>query len=200
MTQPTITSFRWRTVDILVTAVIAVAFGVIFWAWDLLWSATDSAFTFFPPAQAVLYGVYLLPAVLAGLIVRKPGAAVFAEAIAAVISAFMGNKWGATVIPQGVIEGLGAEIAFALVLYRSYRLPVALLSGALAGFAATMFDAVYWYPSPDYSWATYKLPYIGIGVASSIVIAGLGAFALVRALAPTGAIDRFAAGRDRAPV
>lgn len=199
MTYPT-TSYRWRTVDIVVTAVIAVAFGVIFWAWDLVWNATDSVFTFFPPAQAVLYGVYLLPAVLAGLLVRKPGAAVFAETIAAVISAFLGNKWGATVIPEGIIEGLGAELAFLIFLYRSYRLPVALLSGALAGFAATMFDAFYWYPSPDYSWTSFKLPYIGIGTASSLVIAGLGAYTLVRALAPTGAVDRFAAGRERVPI
>lgn len=200
MTQPTTNVYRWRTVDIVVTAVIAVAFGVIFWAWDLLWSATDSAFAFFPPAQALLYGVYLLPAVLAGLLVRKPGAAVFAETIAAMISAFLGNKWGATVIPQGIIEGLGAELAFVLVIYRSYRLPVVLASGALAGLAATMFDAIYWYPSPDYSWTSYKLPYVGIGVVSSLVIAGLGAIALVRALAPTGAVDRFAAGRERVSI
>ena len=65
---------RWRTVDIVVTAVLGVAFGVVFWAWGLLWAATGAAFTAFPPAQAVMYGVWLLPAVLAPLIVRKPGA------------------------------------------------------------------------------------------------------------------------------
>jgi energy-coupling factor transport system substrate-specific component len=26
---------RWRTVDIVVTAVLGVAFGVVFWAWNL---------------------------------------------------------------------------------------------------------------------------------------------------------------------
>ena len=35
---------RWRTVDIVVTAVLGVAFGVVFWAWNLLWAATGAAF------------------------------------------------------------------------------------------------------------------------------------------------------------
>ena len=30
---------RWRTIDIVIASIIAVAFGVIFWAWNLLWSA-----------------------------------------------------------------------------------------------------------------------------------------------------------------
>lgn len=189
---------RWRTVDIVVAAVIAVAFGVVFWAWNLVWSATGGAFGFFPPAQSLLYGVWLVPAVLAGLIIRKPGAAVFTETVAAVISALLGDKWGWTVIPQGALEGLGAEIAFAITMYRSFKLPVAALGGALAGLFATLFDAFVWYPGT--SWFTYRLPYVGFGVVSSLVIAGLGSVALVRALSRTGVLDRFPAGRERAPV
>jgi energy-coupling factor transport system substrate-specific component len=189
---------RWRTVDIVVAAVIAVAFGVVFWAWNLVWNATGGAFGFFPPAQSLLYGVWLVPAVLAGLIIRKPGAAVFTETVAAIISALLGDKWGWTIIPQGALEGLGAEIAFAVTAYRSFRLPVAALGGALAGLFATMFDAIVWYPGT--SWTSYRLPYVAFGVVSSLVIAGLGSVALVRALAGTGVLDRFPAGRERAPV
>ncbi len=67
-------SNRWRTIDIVVASVIAVAFGVIFWAWGVVWSATEGAFSFFPPAQTLIYGVWLVPAVLGGLVIRKPGA------------------------------------------------------------------------------------------------------------------------------
>jgi energy-coupling factor transport system substrate-specific component len=112
-------NYRWRTIDIVIAAVIAVAFGVIFWAWNIVWSATEGAFAFFPPAQTLLYGVWLMPAVLGGLIIRKPGAALFTEAVAATISALLGAAWGATVIPQGLVQGLGAELAFAILLYRS---------------------------------------------------------------------------------
>jgi energy-coupling factor transport system substrate-specific component len=45
-----------------------------------------------------------------------------------------------------------------------------------------------------------RLPYIAITAASSLVIAGFGSVLLVRALAQTGVLDRFAAGRSRALV
>ena len=34
---------RWRTIDIVIASIIAVAFGVIFWAWNLLWSGHRGA-------------------------------------------------------------------------------------------------------------------------------------------------------------
>ena len=81
MATPTSTT-RWRTVDIVVAAVIAVAFGVIFAGWNALWESW-AGFAAFPPAKALLIGVWLIPAVLAPLIIRKPGAGVFAETVAA---------------------------------------------------------------------------------------------------------------------
>ncbi|WP_435233757.1 ECF transporter S component [Micromonospora aurantiaca (nom. illeg.)] len=191
-------SNRWRTVDIVVASVIAVAFGVVFWAWGLLWSATDAAFAFFPPAQAVLYGVWLIPAVLAGLIIRKPGAALYCETVAAIISALLGSQWASIVILQGLTQGIGAELAFAAFRYRSFRLPVAVLAGALTGLGAAIFDFVYWNKAFDF--ASYRLPYALITIVSATIVAGLGAHVLTRALANTGVLDRFPAGRDRALV
>src|SRR5256885_13875403 len=77
----------WRTVDIVVAAVIAVAFGVVFWAWNALWAATAPAFTALPAAQYLISGVWLIPAVLGGFVIRKPGAGPFCELLAAVVSA-----------------------------------------------------------------------------------------------------------------
>jgi energy-coupling factor transport system substrate-specific component len=191
-------SYRWRTIDIIVASIIAVTFGVIFWAWNLVWSATEGAFAFFPPAQALLYGVWLMPAVLAGLIIRKPGAALYTETVAAIISALLGSAWGATVIPQGLVQGLGAELAFAMLMYRSWKLPAALLAGLLTGFSAAVFDFFAWNAATDL-W-DYRIPYALLTMVSSTIIAGAGSWVLTRALAPTGVLDRFAAGRDRALV
>src|SRR3954468_21328304 len=138
---------RWRTVDIVVTAVLGVAFGVVFWAWNLLWAATGAAFTAFPPAQALLYGVWLLPAVVAPLIVRKPGAAIFAETVAAIVSALLGAQWGAQVVLYGLLEGLAGELGYAVFRYRRFGWVQALLSAVLAGAAAAVLDLVYWYPT-----------------------------------------------------
>lgn len=187
---------RWRTIDIVIASVIAVAFGVIFWAWGLLWNGPADAIPL--PGRAVLYGMWLVPAVLGALIVRKPGAAFYTLSLAALVSTAIGTSWGWTLVIQGPLEALGAELAFAIFAYKVWRLPVALLAAGLAGLVAAVYDAFVWYS--ETSWASMRLPYIAITVVSSIVIAGLGSVLLVRALAQTGVLDRFAAGRSRALV
>jgi energy-coupling factor transport system substrate-specific component len=54
---------------------------------------------------------------------------------------------------------------------------------------------VYWYPTWTSGW---KLTYVAVVVASTVVICGIGGTALVRALARTGALSSFAVGRSRA--
>jgi energy-coupling factor transport system substrate-specific component len=194
-TGPSRDAVRWRTVDIVVTAVLGVAFGVVFWAWGLLWNATGAAFATFPPAQAFMYGVWLLPAVVAPLIVRKAGAGLFAEFIAAVVSALLGSSWGAQVLLYGLLQGAAGEAGYAVFRYRRFGWLPAVLSAVFAGAMAAALDLFYWYPT----WAgTWKLTYVVAIVASTAVVAGLGGPALVRALARTGALSSFASGRSRA--
>ena len=51
----------WRTRDIVVTAVIAVAFGVAFVAFNALWPALQAL----GPAQNSFYAIWLMPAIVA---------------------------------------------------------------------------------------------------------------------------------------
>jgi energy-coupling factor transport system substrate-specific component len=183
---------RWRTVDIVVASVIAVAGGVVFWGWSQLWTTTSGAFSAFPPAQAVMYGVWLAPGVIGGLIVRKPGAALYTELVASVVEALLGSAWGLSVVAYGVAEGLAPELIFALFAYRWWRLPVPALAGAAAGLAAAILDLVYYYGAWRADW---MLTYVVLVMASSLVIAGVGGEFLVRALARTGALQPFASGR-----
>jgi len=194
-TEPAASRYAWRTVDIVVAAVLAVAFGVVFWAWGNLWNTTVAGFTAFPPAQAFMYGVWLVPGVLTMLVVRKPGAAVFAMLLASTVSALLGTVWGPQVIWYGLIEGLAPELVFLLAMgYRRFGLPVALLAAAAAGVAAASLDWYYYYRT----WSTgWLVSYFAILVASSVVIAGVGSWFLVRRLAATGALDAFPSGRER---
>ncbi|HZN16888.1 MAG TPA: ECF transporter S component [Micromonosporaceae bacterium] len=194
MKQPT--ASRWRTVDIVVASVLGVAFGVIFWAWSLLWNGPADAIPL--PARAVIYGVWLVPAVLGGLVIRKPGAAFYTETVAALVSVALGTIWGWTLVLQGPIQGIAAEVAFALFAYRLWGLAVATVAAAFAGLAAGVYDKVAWYP--DLSWVSFGVPFILITVASSMVVAGFGSWALTRALAQTGVLDPFPSGRERALV
>src|SRR3954449_3308686 len=113
---------RWRTVDIVVTAVLGVAYGVVFWAWNLL------AALAVPPVSGLLNGVYLMPGVVAGLLVRKPGAAVFASTLAAAVSILLVSPYGGIIVVYGLVQGLGAELGFLLTRYRTFGWGTALLA------------------------------------------------------------------------
>jgi energy-coupling factor transport system substrate-specific component len=186
--------WRWRVVDIVVAAVIGVAGGVIYWAWQFPAAAFAAAL---PGVQSLGYGIWLLAGVLAALIIRKPGAALFAELVAAIVESLVGNQWGATTILYGVIEGLGAELIFALFLYASWRVWTAMLAGGLAGVGGGILDIVLYNPGVTTGFITVYLICFAI---SGAVLAGVVGWLIVRALVPTGALNRFASGRQRAAV
>ena len=187
--------WRWRVVDIVVAAVIGVAAGLVYSAWNLLYSVPSHALeVVLPGLQPLSYGIWLLAGVLAALIVRKPGAALFAELVAATLSALIGAQWGPITIVYGLVEGLGAELIFAAVLYASWRAWVAVLAGGLSGVGGAILDLVVYYPG---SAPFFSTVYVVSFAVSGALFGGLLAWFLARALAATGALSRFAAGRQR---
>ena len=186
------TSLPWRTVDIIVTVVIAVAVGVIFWGVAAIWGVFELWTVAFPPLVGLFGGIWVLAGPLAGIIVRKPGAALIAETLAAAVEAVLGSNFGSTAIISGLLQGAGAEIVFLAFLYRKWNLPVMLLSGLGAGITLVVGEIVMYYAK----WAmTFKVVYAVCGIASSIIISGLGAWLLWKAIVPTGALSAFASGR-----
>jgi energy-coupling factor transport system substrate-specific component len=183
----------WQTVEIVVTATIAVAFGVVFWAWNLMWAATGGAFAALPPVQGLLYGVWLVPGVLAGLVVRRPGAAFFAATVAAVISALLGSQWGLVAVVYGVVQGVAPELVFALRGYRRPGLLTAMLAAAATGLGSLGLDLVLYYPTWSTSW---KWLYLATLVTSAVLVAGVGSWLLRRALAATGVLAALPASRQ----
>ena len=177
---------RWRTRDVVVAAVIGVAFGVAFVLVNGPWAALAGL----GPLQNILYAVWLLPAIVAPLIIRKPGAAIFAEVVAAALSAFLGSVWGVDTLLSGVMQGAAAEVVFAATRYRSYG-PVTLGVAGLAAAAAAFVHDVYFYYS---GYATDVLLLIALWMAiSGAIILPIAAIARVRALRSTGVLDGFPA-------
>ncbi|MBF4568930.1 ECF transporter S component [Plantibacter sp. VKM Ac-2880] len=188
-------NLRWRVVDIVVVAVLGVATGLIFWAWNTLgslWYAGASAVT--PGFGGIAVGIWLLGGVLGGLIIRKPGAAVLVETIGAVVSALIGNAWGITTVYSGLAQGLGAELVFAALAYKRFGLVPAILAGAGAGAGAWLLEL---FMSANLEkGAEFNAIYLGSLLVSGAILAGVVGWVLVRALASTGALSRFASGRD----
>jgi len=194
-TEPAAAGTRWRTVDIVVTAVLGVAFGVVFWAWNLAFGPLSAPLAFLAPLVGILNGVYLMPGVVAGLLVRKPGAAVFASTLAAAVSLLFGSPYGGIIIVYGLVQGVGGELGFLLTRYRSFGWGTAVLAGVTAGLSTSILDNSLYYS--DLSFFGFKLPYTVFTVISSVLLAGIVGLVLVRALARTGALSSFAAGRTR---
>ena len=126
---------KWRVVDIVVAAIVAVASGVIFWAWDFIYAVPTALFDSLTPGLGGLFHfMWLFAGPLVAIIIRKPGAAFFGETIAAVIETLLGNPFGvAHALLIGMAQGLGAEIGFAVFAYRKWNLLTVTLAGALTG-------------------------------------------------------------------
>ena len=187
--KPSTESFRWRTVDIVVVALLAVAFGVVFWAWGTYVWAWGSFLG--PQTESLLTGVWLLPAVVCPLIVRKPGAALYGELVAAVVSALLGSYWGLDTLVSGLLQGAGAEIVFLLTMYRAWNPAMAILAAAGAGIGEAIHDLIVSYPGIDYAGRAV----IGAAeIISAVAIVGIGGWLLVRALRDTGALQTFPSG------
>ncbi|MEJ5913603.1 ECF transporter S component [Pseudokineococcus sp. 1T1Z-3] len=183
----------WRVVDIVVCSVVGVAAGVALWAWGASSSTLGAPLSLFPPLSALLNGGYLLPALLGALIIRKPGAALFAEVLAALVSMLIGTQWGAPVLLWGLAQGVAAELGLAALRYRRWGLGAAVLAGAVAGVSPGLMDTTFYYPGWEAGW---KVVYLVLSVVSGALLAGALGHVVVRALARTGALSGVAAGRS----
>lgn len=186
----------WRVIDIIIASVLGVACGLIFWVWNSIgyaWFTAMDALT--PGFGGLATGVWLIGGVIGGLVIRKPGAALFVELLAAVVSALLGNQWGIETVYSGLAQGLGAELVFAAFAYRRFTLPVAMLAGAGAAVGAFILEL---FTSANLAKSlTFNSIYLTCLIISGIILAGLLGHWLVKALAATGALDRFATGRKR---
>lgn len=187
----------WRAVDVITLAVLGVAFGVAFWGFDTaLYHPLKAALAGFPPAQELLLGVWLLPCVAGMLLVRRPGAALLTEMVAANVEMLLGNQWGAGVLISGVLQALGVEAVAALWRWRRFDTPTAVLAGAASAVPAIVLYE-WWLYVPEFG-LEWKLAYLLCGIVSGVAIAGFGGVALVKALAVAGAAGPFPAGEEHA--
>jgi energy-coupling factor transport system substrate-specific component len=204
---------RWRTVDLLTITFLGAALGSAFWGWGQFYNGPITALKIgFPPAMGLFMGPWLLAGVIGGLVVRRPGAALFCEVVAALVSMLPGTEWGATTLMSGILQGLGAELAFALLGYRAFGAAAASLAGVLSvplEWAFETFKApAAWADLPvvgpmlgggawygDWSFG-YKLAYLGCMSLSGIVLAGILGWVLTRALARAGALGALPPGQE----
>jgi energy-coupling factor transport system substrate-specific component len=193
--RTTTRTYGWRVVDIVVAAVLGVATGIIFVGWNFVGGAGYETFNNLTPGLGGLaVGIWLLGGVLGGLVIRKPGAAVAVELLAALVSAAVGNQWGITTLYSGLAQGIGAELVFLVFAYRRWGLVPAALAGA--GAAAAEWVLELFTAGNMAKSAAFNGIYLVTMVLSGAVLAGGVGWALTKALAASGALSRFQSGRE----
>ena len=186
---------RFRTIDLLVTVLIGAAFGVAFLGYGQLYTLIGPLTAAFKPAEGLLAGLWFLPAILAGLIVRRPGAALLAEMIAAIVSMLLGSQWGWGTAISGLMQGGGVELAFLAFRYRRFTLPVAMLGGVLSALLEWGWEKFAYYQ--EMSW-TFSFLMLAFFLLSGALLCGALGWVITRALVATGALDALPAGREAA--
>ena len=186
---------EWTTREIVIGAVLAVVAGVIFWAWDALYSSVFQAIPF--PAVYAINGMWMMGGLLVPYVIRRPGAAFFGELVAAFVSLAIGNQWGVLVLVSGVVQGAGAELGFACFRWKKFTWLPLYLAAALAQVFGIVLDTFVYSYYATYIWANILLAGI-IAVVSAVVIGGGLTQGLGGALTRTGALSGLGIGSGRA--
>ncbi len=185
----------WELKDVIMMTVFGVVFAVIYMAVVYGGMAISTALT--PMGLSafgfeLIYGVWFMAATLAAYIIRKPGVALIAEALASAIELLMGNPDGLTVVLTGIIQGLGAELVFAAFRYKKWNFVSMSLAGMLSAlfiFCYELYYLSYYLLSPAMLAAQ-----LGVRFVSAILFSGVICKLAGDGLAKTGVVKSYAIG------
>lgn len=134
------TKNTWKLKDVLLIAISAVLFGVVYlgctYAGGLLYGVLT------PVGMGSLgyepfYGIYFMAGAFGVYVMRKPGSGMIAELLAAVLECLFGNYFGPIIILSGLVQGLGFELMIALKKYKKFD-KITMTEGAVICSVVTM--------------------------------------------------------------
>ncbi|MCH1639785.1 ECF transporter S component [Paenibacillus timonensis] len=183
---------RFTTLDIVLMAMLAAANAVM----TVFLSPLNQALNGLggPILTSTITGLYMIYGLLAYYIIRKPGTALITYGIGAVVQAFMGTAYGIlSCFVAAACYLIIVEAAFALVRYKKWSWPMLMITGGAMVplwffFAAQMFGYTKW-------GMDVLLIALVVRVLSGMILCGLLVKLLGDALAGSGLLRRFAAGR-----
>ena len=181
---------KWTTRDLLVMAVICIVFAA------LLTGAMYLFVMFIMPlgplAVHIGFGIWLMPPIFIVYILRRPGAALLAELLIAIISIPFSPAGWMTLIAV-LTRGIPIELVFLTTRYRNYRLSLLMIAGIIPGLVGTALG-----------WMPFGINLLSIEMQIAIVAAtivsgaagGWVAKALAGAVAKTGVLSSYAVGQE----
>ena len=185
MTTSEPSSFAWTQREILIVAVLGAVFGGLYLGWVQVWLIAQAFFG--PVTMDVVMGFWFIVSIIAAAIIRKPGAALFSEMLAAGIQILLGSPAGLILLLTGFVQGAGAEAAFAATRWKRYTLPVLIAAGvgaAVCSFIYTWIRFNYGALAPGLLVLMFTLRCL-----SGALLAGVLGHLIVEALYKTGVLS-----------
>lgn len=183
---------NWRFKEIVVLAALSVVFAVVYLAFLPVGKILVGFFG--PIGYDLIFGIWFIVSIIAAYILRKPGAAFLSETIAAMVEVLIGNAVGPMLIVSGMIQGLGAEAAFAATRWKNYSVWVLMAAGAGSGI--TSFAYGYFMSGYAALSTGYVVAMFAARIISGALIAGLLGKTLSDGLAKTGVLNSYALGKE----
>lgn len=130
----------WKLKDVLLIAISAVLFGVVYLGCTYAGGVLFGILT--PMGMGSLgyepfYGIYFMAGAFGVYVMRKPGSGLIAELLAAVLECLYGNYFGPIIILSGLVQGFGFELIIALKRYRKFD-RMTMIEGAVICSVFTM--------------------------------------------------------------
>jgi energy-coupling factor transport system substrate-specific component len=185
--------YGWTLREILIVAVLGAVFGVLYLAWVQVWLIAQAIFG--PVTMDVVMGFWFIVSIIAAAIIRKPGAALLSELLAALVQVLLGSPAGLLLLVTGLVQGAGAEAVFAATRWKNYRLSVLMT----AGVGAAIFSFIYTWIRFDYGALAPGLlvAMFVLRCLSGALLGGLAGHLITEALYKTGVLSGLAIDRDR---
>lgn len=183
----------WTLRELLIVAVLGTVFGVLYLGWVQIWLIAQAIFG--AVTMDVVMGFWFIVSIIAAAIIRKPGAALLSELLAALMQVLLGSPAGLLLLVTGLVQGAGAEAVFAATRWRRYSLPVLMLAGvgaAMASFAYTWIRFDYGALAPGLLVAMFVLRCL-----SGALLGGLLGHLITEALYKTGVLSGLAIDREK---
>jgi len=178
------TASRWKLRDIVVLAFVSALLGVLWWGWTYAYEFVKGPLSAVHPGlNYLLAGFWLAGGTVVPYLIRRPGAALAGELIAAGVETLF-TQWGWTALLWGLVQGVGAEAVFFATRYKKWSLWVFVVAGIVSAIFSWALDFFYSnYAKLDpVTWIVQVVVYS----VSGAVLAGVLAWVLGRGLEKAG--------------
>jgi energy-coupling factor transport system substrate-specific component len=174
---------RFTTKDIVTIVVISVVFGIVGAGWGYIWNLAFAVPTIGGIFSAALTFVWFIAPLVSFYLIRKPGVALVTQLLTGVIAILAGHPSGVVVYGWYILEGIGAELGFAIFRYKRVDMPAMMLAGFLQAinygwglvyFQIYQFGFAAWFWPWVFTFATaWVAGPIGLGIGRALARTGL---------------------------